>query len=188
MARLLWGASEMVSVERASALGDWVGRRIGPRLRKHRHVVRNLSIVFPERDAAWIERTARASWGQIGRVLAEYPHLAALCATGPDRRIELCAHFDLEPLRRGTRPAILVAMHQANWNLPALTGVLGALPFTGVFGRQQNPLIEERIERYRNAMPARLIDAADGPRPILAELSEGRSVGLHMDHRVDAGE
>jgi KDO2-lipid IV(A) lauroyltransferase len=186
--RLVWLAAGALPVDRASAFGDRLGRWLGPRIGRHRHVLDSLAVAFPDRDDAWLERTAVAIWGEIGRVVAEYPHLPALCAGGSDERFELVCHFDLEPVRRARQGMIFVASHQANWNLPAVAGRLGKIPLSVLYREQRNPTLEALIRRWRNTMPVRFIDAAAGPRPILQELAAGRSVGLQMDHRVEGGE
>jgi KDO2-lipid IV(A) lauroyltransferase len=186
--RLIWLAARALPVDRASALGDHIGRWFGPRVGRQRHVLDSLAVAFPERDDAWLEQTAVAIWGEIGRVLAEYPHLPEICASGSEPRLELVSHFDLEPVRRGGPAMIFVAPHQANWNLPAMVGRLGDFPFSVLFRGQRNPRLEALIGRWRNTIPVRFIDAAAGPRSILQELAAGRSVGLQMDHRFEAGE
>jgi Kdo2-lipid IVA lauroyltransferase/acyltransferase len=189
LVRLIWLASAALPVDRASAFGDRLGRWLGPRLgRRHRQVLDNLAVAFPDRDEAWIQSTAVGVWGEIGRVLAEYPHLPAICARGPDARVELVAHLDLGPLRDSTAPMIFVAPHQANWNLPIMTGSLGGFPFSVVFRGQRNSRLEAIIARWRNTLCSSFIDTAGGPRRIIEELGAGRSVGLQMDQRFEAGE
>jgi Kdo2-lipid IVA lauroyltransferase/acyltransferase len=148
----------------------------------------NLALAFPERDDDTLQCTTIAIWGEIGRVLAEYPHLPAICARGPDQRIELVAHFDLGPVRDGMTPMIFVAAHQSNWNLPAIAGSLGGFPVSVVFRAQRNARLEAMIARWRNTLPVGFIHAATGPRQILNEIGAGRSVGLQMDQRFDARE
>jgi KDO2-lipid IV(A) lauroyltransferase len=186
--RLVWLAAGALPIDRASAFGGHVGRWLGPRVGRHRHVLDSLAVAFPDRDDAWLERTAVAIWGEIGRVVAEYPHLPAICADRSGSRFELVSHFDLEPVRRGQPAMIFVAPHQANWNLPAVAGRLAGVPLSVLFRRQRNPRLEALIGRWRDTMPVRFIDAAGGPRAILEEIAAGRSVGLEMDHRVEAGE
>jgi KDO2-lipid IV(A) lauroyltransferase len=187
LVRLIWLASMALPVDQASAFGERVGRWLGPRVGRHRHVLDSLAVAFPDRDDTWLQRTAVAICGEIGRVLAEYPHLPAICARGPNPRVELVSHFDLEPVRRG-RAMIFVAPHQANWNLPAMGGRIGDFPLSVLYRGQRNPGLEAMIGRWRDTMPVSLIDAAAGPRAILQALAAGRSVGLHMDHRVETGE
>jgi KDO2-lipid IV(A) lauroyltransferase len=188
LVRLIWLAAAGLPVDQASALGERLGRWVGPRLARHRRMLDNLALAFPERDDDTLQGTTVAIWGEIGRVLTEYPHLPAICARGPDPRIELVAHFDLGPVRDGTTPMIFVAAHQSNWNLPAIAGSLGGFPVSVVYRGQRNARLEAMIARWRNTLPVGFIHAAAGPRQILNELGAGRSVGLQMDQRFDAGE
>jgi KDO2-lipid IV(A) lauroyltransferase len=188
LVRLIWLASAALPVDRASAFGDRLGRRLGPRLGRQRHVLDSLAVAFPDCDDAWLRETATAVWGEIGRVLAEYPHLPTICAGGREPRLELVSQFDLEPVRRGQPAMIFVAPHQANWNLPAMIGSLGDFPFSVLFRGQRNPRLEAIIRRWRNTIPVVFMDAAAGPRAMLQEIAAGRSVGLQMDHRVESGE
>ncbi|MDX6750816.1 hypothetical protein SH611_13415 [Geminicoccaceae bacterium 1502E] len=175
-------------LERASDMGERIGRLVGPRMRKHRHVLRNMAFLFPQAEPAWIEQTALEIWGQIGRTLAEYPHLPEICGVTGAPRVEVASEFDLGPVRRGEQPMVFVAMHQANWNVPSATGHLAGFPVSVVFARQRNHRLERRIARWRDTMPCGFIDVAQAARGMLGELRRGRSVGVLVDHRVDEGE
>ena len=174
-----------MGVERASAVGGWICRQIGPRTRKHAHVLDNLRIVFPEATEEWIRRTAIEVWGQIGRVLAEYPHLPTFADSG---RIELVAKLDLDRLRKSKVGYVFAAMHQANWNLFSIGGHLAGFPLAVVNRRQTNPMVESLVARFRDRMPCEILDLSDVPRKMIEALQRGRSVGLFIDHRIDAGE
>ncbi len=187
--RLIWLASGALPLDRASAFGNRLGRWVGPRLgERHRQVLDNLRVAFADRDEAWIHSTAAAIWGEIGCVLAEYPHLPAICARGPDPRVELVAHLDLGPVREGRTPMIFVAPHQANWNLPAVAGVIANVPLSVLFRGQRHAKLEALIARWRNTLGPDFIDTAAGPRQIIEELGAGRSIGLLMDQRFKPGE
>ena len=184
----VWAAARRVSVERASDLGAVFGGFVGPRLRKHRHVLHNLEIAFPERDRAWIRATARDSWRQIGRVLAEYPHIDALCRTGEGARVTLDSEVPLERFRQQSLGHVFLAMHQANWNLPALAGALGGFPLDVVYAEQKHGPFEKMIADHRNRMPCGFIHVDGLPRQMIDALRRGRSVGLFVDHRIDQGD
>ncbi len=183
----LWSACAGLPIERASDLGDLLGRRIGPCTRKQRHVLENFRIAFPERDDAWLRRTARSMWGQIGRVLAEYPHLSTISGPRLRERIELVMRFDPALLRRPPG-LIFLAPHQANWNLPATTGALCGVPMHVVYAEQSNPFLEAGIARHRNRMPCGFVHVRDTVRRGLRILRTGEHLGMHVDHRIDQGE
>ena len=64
--------------DRTSDFCGGVARRIGPWLPAHRIGRDNLRAAFPDKDAAWIERTLRDAWDNLGRVVGEYVHMARI--------------------------------------------------------------------------------------------------------------
>ena len=63
LAFALFGA---LPIDRASALGGWLGRTLGPRLAVTRVAERNLRRAFPDRSAAEIAAIVRAMWDNLG--------------------------------------------------------------------------------------------------------------------------
>ncbi|MEZ5825416.1 MAG: lysophospholipid acyltransferase family protein [Geminicoccaceae bacterium] len=186
--RLVWLAARSLSVERASNLGALVGGLIGPRTRKHKHVTRNLRLALPDRDKRSVEQSARETWRRIGRVLAEYPHIDELCRLDSRKRVTIDSETPIEDIRAAPLGFVFLAMHQANWNLPALSGALGGFDLDVVYAEQKHPAFEKMIAEHRNRMPCGFIHVRDVPRRMIESLRKGRSVGLFVDHRIDEGE
>ena len=184
----VWAAARRLDIERASALGGVFGALVGPRLRKHRHVLNNLRVAFPQADDAWVRAKAKDVWRQIGRTLAEYPHIDELCRTDEDARVSLESEVPLEMWRNASVGHVFVAMHQANWNLPAMAGALGKFPLDVIYAEQKNPAFEKMIATHRNRMPCGFIHVNDVPRKMIGALKRGRNVGLFVDHRIDQGD
>lgn len=177
--------SAPLPVEHASTIGDALGRSLGPRLRQHEHVQRNLRLAFPEHDEAWVEATGQAIWGRIFATLAEYPHLPAIAGAGGEPRIEIVSRFDLGPAQRGEQRLMLVGMHQANWNVHALAGHAAGLPVSVMFAGRSNQRVEATVARYRDRMPCGFIKVSEGLRGILAAIERGDHVGMFVDGRHD---
>ncbi len=187
--RLFLKAARLLRVEDASALGGYVFRLIGPRSQRHRKVLHNLKIAFPDYDAAWRGRTAVAMWRDFGRSLAEYAFLPELCRDTAGSRIEFVDHAGTEALERDGRAIVFVAAHQANWNLPAVVGRYIGRPLSVLYRRRKNPHLEAVIEHWRNQMPSAFIDVgARAPKAMLDELKNGRCIGLFIDRRSRDGE
>ena len=91
----LFCLSRCLSPDQASALGDRLGGMLGPRLKKHRDVVSNLSIAFPDWPASRLRAVAVAAWRQAGRTVMEFPHLGALSSPTATDRIEIVHLADL---------------------------------------------------------------------------------------------
>lgn len=181
------GIAARLPVERASDLGGWIGRSFGPRLRKSANVRANLAVAFPDRDPAWIDRTTGDVWAQIGRTLAEYPHIPTLAGPALRERVELVSHVPPAELR-GPHGLVFVAAHQANWELLAVAGALADFPLSVVYAEQKNAAVGRLIQRYRGALPCGLITVRDTVRRMMTEIAHGRSVGLLIDQRIDEGE
>jgi len=181
-----WRAAAARDPDAASDLGARLGRRLGPLSHKHKHVLANLRIAFPDWLPQRVAATAREIWGSIGRTLIEYPLLERICdpAEGRVRVVDLGG---LEAIRRGGRPGVFVSAHVGNWNLLPMAAVHTGIPLTVVYRRQSNPLIERLMDRWRASLPSTFLEVDEATRPLLRELQRGRSVGLVMDQRYDRG-
>ena len=180
-----WGVAASLSPVRASRLGRWLLERLGPRLHKQRHVLRNLGIALPGHSPEELARVAREVWGNLGAVMGEYPHLATISQVEGARRLELVFEQGAST-PTATRPIVMVTGHLANWELVAgaMTGLLG-IPLSVVYGPQENPLADRLIQRFRRGLRCGLVAKEASMRQLVRELREGRSLGLVVDQRVD---
>ena len=185
--RTIWGLSRRLGVDRGSSAGSRILRFVGPKLAKNRHVVTNLRTALPHLDTAGAEALAAEVWGQIGRVLAEYPHLETICGAESERRIEVVEHYDMEPIRSGERRAIFVSAHTANWELAAGAARSARFRLSVIYSPQTNPLIEETLQRQREALGCNFIERRHGARGILRAVEGGANVGVLLDQRYDEG-
>ncbi len=183
--RAFWGGSARLSPDQAVARARSLMQLVGPRLGRHAKLVRNLATAFPNQPAEAIEALARESWGHIGQVIAEYPHLARICGPDAEARIEICSQIDLEPIRSGRRPAIFVSAHLANWEMAGAMASRAGLPLTAVYSPQQNEAIERLLQWQRQALGCSFVDKAAGAAGLVGELRRGRSLGILVDQRYD---
>lgn len=179
--------ARLLPVDTASAAGHWIMARLGPRLDKTRHIQRNLKIAFPETDAAETSRLVRAMWGNLGSVLAEYPHLGRICRSGPGQRLDCVIEGDPEVFRDTGKPAVFVTAHLANWELAAGAVVQQGVPLSVVYTKMQNPRMDQLLFRAREALGCGLVERDNAARELLRCLKKGTSIGLLVDQRVDAG-
>jgi KDO2-lipid IV(A) lauroyltransferase len=117
LAVALFGA---LPLDRASALGGWLGRALGPRLRRTRVAERNLRRAFPERSPAEIAAIVGAMWDNLGRVAAEFPHLGEFDVYADDGRVEAVGTEHLDALIAAGGNAIFFSAHLGNWEIAPL--------------------------------------------------------------------
>src|SRR5262249_4101860 len=87
---LFMGLFQLLGIEVASATGGFIGRyifyRVIPTADRAR---KNLKAAYPDMPQAEIEAIIREMFDNLGRTVAEYPHLDKLKLTGPNPRLEI---------------------------------------------------------------------------------------------------
>jgi KDO2-lipid IV(A) lauroyltransferase len=173
-------------LDMASALGGWIGRKIGPRVRAHRIAARQMQKALPHLDEAARERALLGMWDNLGRVIAEYPHLPKLRLGD---RVELVGAEHIDAVRESGKAAIFFSAHYGNWELIGLTSTQCGLPLTLVYRAANNPLTEELLQNLR----ARASDARHVPkgvraaRALLQALMNNESLGMLVDQKLNSG-
>lgn len=168
----------------ASAFGRRLMTWVGPRQSKHKHVIRNLSVAFPEKSDAEIARIGAGVWGNMGAIFAEYAQLEAICKERLDIIIDPSIRTFSNPQEQ---QAVFVSAHFGNWELLAAAISAQNVPITAVFTPIQNPRIDALLARAREHLGCHLLPRDESMRPLIKELAQGRSIGLVMDQRVDSG-
>jgi KDO2-lipid IV(A) lauroyltransferase len=182
------GILRMLTPEHASALGRRIFRTIGPHLDKTRIFYRNLTLAFPEKSAGEIEVLIREIWGNVGAVLAEYPHLRAYAETGRIERLEIAINSGSPVFGHSGKPAVFVSAHLANWEIPLAAAIRLGIPVSVLYTPLQNPWLDRMLYRARARMGVNMLPRDGGVRSLVRELGSGRSIGLLVDQRVDSGE
>ncbi len=106
----------------------------------------------------------------------------------PMARLEIVNHCSSEVFRKDGKSAIFVAAHLSNWEVPAVVVVQLGIPVSGIYTPLQNPWLNRMLLKARAAIGCGLIPREGGLRILIQELGKGRSIGLLVDQRVDAGE
>ena len=186
--RLFWFCIRPLSPMTASKLGYKLYCRLGPRMKKSRHVIPNLGIAFPEMTQNRRQEISQEIWGNFGAVMAEYPHLTSIVGKGSGPGVEVMIHEMARPVLEGKQPAIYVTAHLGNWELCALLITSMGIPLSVVYSPQKNPFLDRMIQAERESLGCRFITKDKAVRQLIRELRAGRSVGLLPDQRIDNGD
>ena len=181
---LLFGVFRMLPVDVASAIGGFIGRALGPRTAISRRADRNLKRAMPELGAADRARIVRGMWDNLGRVLAEYPHIPKIVS----ERVELVGVENADAMRGAGKSGILFSGHLANWELFALTARKYDFPYVQVYRAPNNPLIDRMMRKARRlGDDAILPKGAAGARKALEVLKRGGRLGMLVDQKMNDG-
>lgn len=186
--RAIAALCRLLGLDAASAFFGWVWRTLGPWNRRHARALDNLAHAFPERTPDERERIARASWENLGRVMAEGFLLDRLAADR-SRLEDDDARLVAERLAEG-RGLVAVSAHYGNWELGADVVRRAGFATTGIYKRLRNPIVDRMVRDLRAPFypggleprsaeaPRKLINAVrrGGALVILADLRNGRGV------------
>ncbi len=184
----LWLVVKPLSPQKSAKIGQRVMRWLGPKTNKHKHVLANLRIACPEKSPPEIDRLAQSCWGSLGASLADFMHLKKLTdMQAPDPAIEIVNNNPSEVFKARSQPCIFIAAHLGNWELSAFAIEEFGYPLDVVFSPFANTYLENMVQRARRTLRCGFIPKINALRPMYKNLKNNRSVGIHVDVRVEDG-
>lgn len=172
----------------ASALGGWLGRRIGPWLSAHRIAERNLRHALPELGDAEVKRILGAMWDNLGRVAGEFPHFEQFIAD--QARVEIVDEAGIREWLRNERPgAIVISAHYGNWELCPVSAVRAGLQVSLFHRAANNPYSDAVIQHLRRPLASGgfLAKGRKGAHAAMALLKNRELVALLVDQKQNDG-
>ncbi|NZD62248.1 lipid A biosynthesis lauroyl acyltransferase [Rhizobium sp. WYCCWR 11290] len=171
---------------------DRTMRRLGRLTSRHSLMLTNLRNAFPEKSDAEIEEIALGSWGNMGRLAAEYVFLDQLFDYDPEKsepgRVEVSGVPIFLDLRDNPRPFIVFTGHTANFELLPVAGAAFGLNVTVLFRPPNNPYVAKKVFDFRSARMGKLVPSHAGSSFALArQLEAGQGVGVLVDQKFRKG-
>ena len=186
--RLALAASGAMAIDRASAVGGWLGRSFGPWLPVTRFARRNLRLAFPDLSAQAIEGVVRGMWDNLGRVAAEYAHLGDIDVYAEDGRVEVVGRENVDRLRDAAGGGIFFSAHLGNWEIASLVATQSGVPLTHIYRAANNPFVERLLKSLRAPVGGvHYPKGAEGARKLIAALGKGRYLGMLVDQKLNDG-
>ncbi|WP_340115827.1 lauroyl acyltransferase [Pelagibius sp. 7325] len=186
---LLMGFFWLLPVDWASGLGGWLTRQIGTRLSTSRRAMKHLAIAFPEMPEAERRVVVASMWDNLGRMIAEYPHLGTI-ADPASGRVEVLHAERMVGVQQGGKPFIGFSAHMANFELMPIVAYNHGLNLTVVSRPVNNPFIQ-RILLYFRERPTgnwgKVPKGIEGGRQTVKLLDQGLNLGVLVDQRTSQG-
>lgn len=143
--RAAQAAATALPLEVVSSTSGLAWRLIAPRLHRQERALRNLKLAYPELSDAERRGIAEGMWENLGRTFGESFRLKEIVA---QKRVRFEPMEQLEEIIRGG-PCVVCGMHLGNWELVAYASKLLGVPFSGVYQRLSNPLVDEESRKLR---------------------------------------
>ncbi|MBO0737641.1 MAG: lauroyl acyltransferase [Alphaproteobacteria bacterium] len=186
-AALIFAGSGLLPLDWASAIGGGVARLIGPFLGISERARTNLRRAFPELSDREVERHIAAMWDNLGRVVAEYPHLRKIRVFEPGGRVETHGFEHLDRSLATGRPMIIFSGHIANWEIGMLAAVQHGIPIAQIYRAANNPLVDRMITRFRGDAGELIPKGVIAARRAIAVLRSGAHLAMLADQKMNDG-
>ncbi len=183
---LFFALCRALPVDKASAIGGWIGRLVGPRLAASRKALANIAEALPDKGEAERKIILRDMWDNLGRVMAEYPHLGQIA--GERTTVQDIGLF--HRIRDDGQPALIIAAHLANWEVAGPAALLqGGFELDLVYRAPNNPWTDKLLKEARAVRPdlRTMPKSKAGARQIMQSLKENRHVGILIDQKYNEG-
>ncbi len=183
---LLFHFFRVLPPETASNIGGWIGRSIGPRLAVSRKARRHISYAMPEKTDEQQDIIIRGMWDNLGRVIAEYPHLEIIGRDYTEIVNIDRAKANFTP----DHPAVFFGAHIANWEVNGIATLLQLnQPITLTYRAPNNPWSAKMLDKART-LDGRLTaypKERKSARLILNAMKENKKIGVLIDQKFNEG-
>ena len=181
---LAWGLFALLPLDWASGFGGWAARWLGPRLKVSQRARHGLAKTFPEKDKAEIEAIVIQVWDNLGRTVAEFPHLKRIAA----ERIEVIGVENLESLRDDGKPGFIVSAHFCGWELSSVLCHQLGLPVHVVYRAANNHWVENLFRTGRGLKDELFIPKGGaGSRRLIEVMKSAGHVAIMIDQKMNDG-
>ena len=181
------GVMRLLDVDRASNLGGWLLRTLGPLTGTHKTVINNLRIAFPDMPVAERKALALEAWDRVGRTFAETPLLDRI--TVESGRLDVVGMERLHAIRDSGKPVVFVSGHLACFETMPSVILASGVPCQITYRAANNPYVDAQIREARARYGVKLFapKGGDGARELLNGLQRGESVALMNDQKFSEG-
>jgi Kdo2-lipid IVA lauroyltransferase/acyltransferase len=185
---LFYAFLRVLPLDWASGIGGWLARLIGPRLGITKRAEENLRRAMPELNEAERARVILGMWDNLGRVIAEYPHLNQFRLFDPKGRIEGDDAGNILANRDPAQRYIFFSAHYGNWEIAIRTAAQAGFEVTGVYRAPNNPIIDRFMLWARGAEGGELVPKGDiAARKAFGALRQGRALCMLVDQKMNDG-
>ncbi len=176
-------------LDRASAIGGFLGRTFGPKLGITRRARRRILRAMPELSEAEVERIITAMWDNLGRVAFEYAHIETFRREDQRHRIEVVGMETLRAHAASGQGGLLLSGHFGNFELLPLA--MRREGFTGgeVYRPANNPYVNEWMLNMRGGATGsvQIPKGRKGTRDLLTILRNHGFVAMLFDQKMNEG-
>ena len=182
----------LIPLKFAARMFESFARWLGPKIWRHKVVMDNLAIAFPEKSIEERKQLAIDNWAQMARTLIEYIYLDEVfnleVEMEDSETIEIVNGEAFQKLRDDGLPAILFTGHIANFELLPMVSAKFGLQIQSMYRRPSNKHAAAQAEESRKSYGDKLVASGAGASfQLMSALERGEHVGLLVDQKFRRG-
>lgn len=183
---LLFFIFGVLPVRTASNIGGWIGRAIGPRLATSRKALRNIETALPDLSSEQHHQAIKEMWDNLGRVIAEYPHLGTIVQEHTKTEGQEILHALFE----SDQGAIFFGAHLANWevNCPSFLKQFDK-PIDITYRAPNNPWSDKLLMKARTlgGQMKAYAKSRQGGKSLIEAVKNRHYIGMLIDQKYNEG-
>ncbi|NVJ92934.1 MAG: lauroyl acyltransferase [Methylocystaceae bacterium] len=189
VAHILFFLIAFIPFDQASAIGGWIGRKIGPFLSVHKLALDNLEKAFPQKTSDEIQEIALGVWDNVGRTLFEIPHVPKINIYDQPERFEVVNGHIVDQLREDGVCGIFFSGHMANWEFLSYAGAQRTppLPLGMIYRAPDNPWVADIFDKRKPSGCEMIPKGAKGAKMALNTLKDGGHLAILADQKMNDG-
>src|SRR5215469_3854138 len=143
--------------------------------------MRNLEMVFPEKNVAERKRILRGEFASLGRQLAELCQFPKYTLENVDEVVVYDGLENYESAYARGKGVLFLTAHFGGWELSAFVHSLHGHPVNIVMRPMDNPFLDRMLQNQRTMHGNKVVPKDDFVRGLLAAMKCGETVGILMD-------
>ena len=175
----------------ASSLGGWLGRTVGPLLPVNAIGDANIAASLPHLTSSERKAILLEMWDNLGRTVAEFPHMYRLNKKNYAKRITVEGGEYLQMVtqrEKEGKPSLLFSGHFANWEVYLKALYESGCLVASLYRKANNPFVDRLIQEVRRPYQRTAIPKGDsGMKEWVKSVRKAIPVALMMDQKANQG-
>ena len=171
---------KIIGYKAASNFGCLIGRVLGPLFRSKKIIVKNIRNYKSSLEKGEIDRIIKKMWGNYGRILAEYPHIANFRKKKLEKYIKIVGREKLEKIKKINKPVIFISGHFNNFELMAMIIEREGIELSAVYRPLNNKFLNIIMEYIRKKYICKnqIKKGLKGVKEALSYFKNGKSLAI----------
>ena len=187
--KLFFFICKIIGYKKASNLGEFIGKKVGPKFKSKKIIERNINLIFPDIKSERVDEIIQKMWGNYGRILSEYVFMKDFRNGNLKDYINIKGLEYLNEIKNKNIPVVFVSGHFNNFELMAMQIEKNGIQLGAIYRPLNNFFLNSTMENIRKNFICnkQIKKGLSGIREILNLFKKNTSIALMIDQRVTEG-